>query len=319
MQGNPYYVPNYEQYYQPELERWIDTPISPGNLLGLENRSKRVLRELGPVAPLLAIAGPAAAVTYSAYKTAEKYRQEKAAERERIAREANREIQERRERVEKIRARSAANQQRKILAALSGLNQQIVSLPGLSQQPSYEHKETVPITRPMKIPGPSDPEIRAREWIKLPKVPIHVDIPAVIPKVHVGFSKRAEEAIAKSVMMKIRDQGLDIVNDPAVVQDHYDILRNIPAALLSTRYFPTPYLAFLDEDTRIKYEAAKKTPKHLYNISEESSGSPSTPRPAKKKTSRLTKKTRSMPMERQNISLSQSQPSYSLGIFQPSL
>lgn len=265
MLGNPYYVPSYEDYYQPELHSYLSNPISPENRLLIEQRSRRVARNLEPIITPLALLGPPLLAGYSLYKTVEQYEKDKA-EADRL-----KQIEEQREaRVAKIRARSAANIERKKLEMSRQLLDTQKELGRLLSRrieaPSSTKKS---VSSPLSSSSSGEQPIITEIKPEVKKIDIspgikltHVDLPEHIIKdtVH-GSTINEIDTYAAGVMKGIRSLGSVeefIRQNPTLDIKHKKVLLNIPEALTSRNYFPKPYLDLLDINTRNKYEKIKK-------------------------------------------------------------
>lgn len=276
--GNPQYTPDYEKYYQPELERWLDYPISPANQLWIGNRFRRVARDLGPVLPIVAVAGPLIATAYAGYKTAEQYRldKERAARIDRVKAAATARLTNRKlEKInEELRESTKAIQLlpyniRRAIKGVPPSGEQSES-ESYSYAPAKEHTIYEESEEAEEYEHPMPPESL--------KHSVHVNFhDREVYKKRPRVSNYERDENAKGVMSLIKEFGLDAIRrrkelklyDRNILFGASTFKKSIKAALLGENYFPEPYKKFLDQETINSYRPVGPTkvkPKPVYDL-----------------------------------------------------
>lgn len=211
MSGNPHYLPDYETYYNPESYNVLDTPIDPHRQLTISNRLRYGARRLGPAFPAIIMGVPAAYIGYAGYQT---YKDFEAKQRADLllsqAADARVEMAARKARVEKIRARSAAERERKTFARLGAL------MIGARPQATISHTSEVtvnedePVVRPPKPPGPPEPpQNRIVEILNAPR--FDIQMAARVNKISHPLDMAKLNKSAREIMDKIDNGGLDVL------------------------------------------------------------------------------------------------------------
>ncbi len=252
--GNPYYQPNYEEYYVPW--HFADDPIPPEYMHRFDQNTRRIARKITPALPLLAVAAPAGFLGLYAYNADRE-------QRKNIAREAAIDAREKKSRVRRIQDISRTEKHRKArayerevefayrddssrklleAANRSNDNQQLFGnmvMRGIDEMKALTGRETSseiisPRRKAARIPGIS---------------PIHVDIPDDYfrPKKPPGYDSGPD----KKIMKAIHEQGYaNVANSELTPDKQKYILNNLSEHILSEKYLPSVYLDLVDESTR---------------------------------------------------------------------
>ncbi len=252
--GNPHYVPDYENYYQPELNDWFANPIHPRRAQQIENFSRFMAQRTGPVLPLIAGGVPLGLLVYTGYKTAEDYlvKQNK--------KQADQVSRDRELRIKHIRAKSTANIQRNILRRLDALGRHQPSIgPPIPVQRIEQQPDQGPAINEVdisdQVPRPAEPPPRSD--INIPK--FKVNAAERIYKFP-GSSESKQLSISANKLINALTGGITInevltnpeyANEPALkffTQEGFQNAINDP-----TQYIPEVAFKLVGQDFRSYY------------------------------------------------------------------
>lgn len=262
--GNPYYQPNYEDYYA------VSDSLMPSTFNAythkLDQGGRYIARKLGPVLPAAAAVIPFAIAGNMAYKTATAYA-------------ADRLLEEKNLRAAKIRSIAQISSNKRLLAATKELGQQQqhmndLMLAGIDEmkripqasiaRPQSQGEELVDISsQHYDAPVVSRPAVVTE--IEPPPV-VDFDVPKVITVENPRGSKTEFDNTAQSIVNQIEQEGYNTVVKSNILNNHpkhKKILQDIKEAALSGKYIPTVFTRFMSERTRHAYLKAKKSSENV--------------------------------------------------------
>lgn len=266
MYGNPYYQPNYEEYYHQPW--WYDRVQDPESWHAATEYGKTIARKSGPLLPAAAILAPMVALGYTV------------SEGRRISKEKALRKQEEAE-LKAIEERKQREQQMEEAAKLDDIRYDLHQL-GKRLPMLLEAKKASLIQDQSDIPIYSElaeepvviedikPKPKSKSRSRSPSLPptFNIEFPRPIhKKANVGFISSRYDKEARAVMDSIQKHGFrTTLNDPIIkanFPDMVNILSDVSGAMNSDMPFPEPFTRLLTAETVRSYNKQRQAAKDI--------------------------------------------------------